>query len=152
MAVDSSGNLYVADFGEAGGRVQRRDPRGRWSILAGHGVDPGQVSDPLSLAVDAAGNLYVADSGNDRVLKYVAEGILPYGDLNADGRVTLADVTLALRVAVGALPLPGTEDPISRADVAPVRDDGTVGDGVIDLLDVTRLLRRAVGLEPDPWP
>jgi DNA-binding beta-propeller fold protein YncE len=66
--VDAAGNLYVAD--DANGRVQKRDARGDWSVVATYGSAPGQVRYPSGLAVDGAGNLYVADIGNDRVQKY----------------------------------------------------------------------------------
>jgi|GEM_PF-3305363 len=72
-------------------------------------------------------------------------GLAP-GDLNGDGKVTISDVTIALRIAVGLMT--GTPEQMKAADVAPKG----APDGKVNIQDVTRLLRRAIGLEPDPWP
>lgn len=40
------------------------------------GAGPGQFQDPRGVAVDAAGHVYVADTGNRRVQKFTAEGVL----------------------------------------------------------------------------
>jgi hypothetical protein len=72
LAVDTAGNLYVADSG----RIQKRDVQGHWSLVASEGSALGQVGDYVDgLAVDGAGNLYVSDNlapidGKSRVLKY----------------------------------------------------------------------------------
>src|SRR5262245_34652119 len=55
VAVDAAGNLYVADWGN-GGRIQKRDARGDWSVIATYGTGLGQVVDPTSLAVDTKSN------------------------------------------------------------------------------------------------
>jgi sugar lactone lactonase YvrE len=60
VAVDAAGNLYVADGGNSG-RIQRRDARGNWSVIAADGDALGQASSPSALAVDSTGSLYVAD-------------------------------------------------------------------------------------------
>src|SRR5437667_12051313 len=73
LAVDTTGNLYVADLANYG-RIQERDLQGNWSVLATYGYAPGQVSFPSGVAVDTAGNLYVADSGNNRVQEYTPGG------------------------------------------------------------------------------
>jgi hypothetical protein len=80
LAVGPAGDLYVADtlypgdepLGSGGpfGRIQKRDSRGNWSLIALFGPGLGQVDHPSGLAVDAAGRLYVADTGNNRVLEY----------------------------------------------------------------------------------
>jgi cellulase/cellobiase CelA1 len=72
LAVDAAGNLYVADQSN-GGRIQKRDAQGNWSVM----TPPGQVFGPFDLAVDAAGNLYVADHDKDgygRIQKRDAQG------------------------------------------------------------------------------
>jgi sugar lactone lactonase YvrE len=79
LAVDPAGDLYVADYGDDGqgnyGRIQKRDARGNWSVLAARGSALGQVFFPSGLAVDAAGNLYVADgAGNGRIHKRDGQG------------------------------------------------------------------------------
>jgi uncharacterized protein (TIGR03437 family) len=82
IAVDSLGNIYVADA-EAN-RVRKVAPNGLISTVAGTGV-PGFAGDggpanaallnqPYGLALDAAGNLYIADLGNGRIRKVTADG------------------------------------------------------------------------------
>src|SRR5437899_5898862 len=58
LAVDTAGTLYVADQSN-GGRIQQRDARGNWSVIATQGTALGQVLNPRALAADSAGNLYV---------------------------------------------------------------------------------------------
>jgi tripartite motif-containing protein 71 len=77
LAVDAAGNLYVADnpnWPKDGGRIQKRDAQGNWSVVATTGPALGQVDFggdySGGLALDAAGNLYVADTYNHRVQKY----------------------------------------------------------------------------------
>src|SRR5207237_1639843 len=49
---------YVAD----GGRIQKRDTQGNWSLIAEAGTDLAQVVNPSALAVGMADSLYVAES------------------------------------------------------------------------------------------
>jgi DNA-binding beta-propeller fold protein YncE len=70
--MDTAGNLYVAEWDDVSGRIEKRDAQGNWSVIATYGEAPAQVAGPTTLAVDAAGNLYVADSGNNRVQEYTA--------------------------------------------------------------------------------
>jgi uncharacterized protein (TIGR03437 family) len=68
MAVDGSGNLYIADVNN--NRIRRIDPSGRITTYAGNGtLGPGgnsgpavnaDIAAPLGVAVDTAGNLYVS--------------------------------------------------------------------------------------------
>lgn len=65
LALDASGNLYIADLGNH--RVRRVDPEGRITTVAGNGEDgsagdggpaaEAQLSAPANLALDAEGNL-----------------------------------------------------------------------------------------------
>jgi trimeric autotransporter adhesin len=84
VAIDSSGNLYFADSGNH--RIRRITPAGSISTVAGNGT-PGysgdggaavsaQLNGPLGVAVDASGNVYVADTGNNRVRKVSANGVI----------------------------------------------------------------------------
>ena len=82
VAVDSSGNLYIADTYNA--RI-RKVSDGVITTVAGAGVEgyagdggpatSALLSQPLGVAVDASGNLYIADAGNSRVRK-VSGGVI----------------------------------------------------------------------------
>lgn len=68
-AVDSSGNLYIADTGN--NRIVKITPTGTQTVVS---AAPLTLSSPLAVAVDGAGNLYVSDSGHGRVVKILAGG------------------------------------------------------------------------------
>jgi sugar lactone lactonase YvrE len=83
IAVDASGNLYVADTGHS--KIQKITPAGVVSILAGSSLNisyadgtgtDASFNDPIGITVDASGNLYVADTGNDTIRKITAEGMV----------------------------------------------------------------------------
>ncbi|GFO56428.1 hypothetical protein GMSM_34350 [Geomonas sp. Red276] len=68
----------------------------------------------------------------------------PNGDLNGDGAVDLADVLLAMKLAVGGAPTSAVH--LARGDVGPLAAGKPRCDGRIDVGDVTVLLRKTVGL------
>jgi len=82
VAVDSAGNLYIADFGN--NRI-RKVSNGVITTVAGNGTagfsgDNGsatsaQLYNPVGVALDSAGNLYIADGGNFRIRK-VSNGVI----------------------------------------------------------------------------
>ena len=83
VAVDSAGNLYIADTFD---QLIRKVSNGVITTVAGtgtHGPSSGDNSpatsaslfSPTGVAVDSAGNLYIADTGNSRVRK-VSNGII----------------------------------------------------------------------------
>jgi sugar lactone lactonase YvrE len=83
IAVDSSGNVYIADTG--GSRVLKVTPSGQLSFYAGNGTSgaptPGSATssdlgEPEQLAVDAAGDLFIADTGDNLVEKVTPSGTL----------------------------------------------------------------------------
>jgi hypothetical protein len=86
IALDASGNLYIADTGN--NRVRKVSVNGTITTVAGTGVsgfsgDTGpaisaKLNSPSAVAVDAAGNLYIADGANYRVRKVT----FPAGTIN----------------------------------------------------------------------
>ncbi|HEY1496661.1 MAG TPA: hypothetical protein VGF49_19035 [Candidatus Solibacter sp.] len=105
IALDSKGNLYIADTGTQ--RVREVVPGGVMTTLAGTGVagrDLGDavpagiapLSSPMGLTVDAAGNVVVADSFNHRVVAINALHVLRpvagtgTGGVSADGTAALS--------------------------------------------------------------
>ena len=84
MALDSAGNLYVADLRE--NRVRKIDTNGIITTVAGNGT-PGfsgdggpataaSLRDPYGVAVGPDGSLYIADSGNSRIRRVSPDGII----------------------------------------------------------------------------
>ncbi len=69
VAVDSSGNVYVADTGNH--RIQKFTSDGHFVTKCGvEGSGDGQFRNPADVAVDSSGNVYVADTGNHRIQKF----------------------------------------------------------------------------------
>ncbi len=75
VAVDGSGNLYIADASNH--RIRKVDAAGVITTVAGGGSSLGdggaaaeaQLNSPFDIAADGAGNLYIADTVNQRVRK-----------------------------------------------------------------------------------
>ena len=81
VAVDATGNLYVADSGDH--RLRKVTPAGVVSTLAGSFVGSNDgigtnasFQSPTGIAVDAAGNVYVADTGNSTLRKVTPAGVV----------------------------------------------------------------------------
>jgi len=76
VAVDSTGNVYIADSHNH--RI-RKVTAGTITTIAGVGTSgfsgdgaaatSAQLSDPMGVAVDSAGNVYIADTNNQRIRK-----------------------------------------------------------------------------------
>jgi uncharacterized repeat protein (TIGR01451 family) len=87
VAVDGSGNLFIADTGN--NRIRE--------IFAASGIirtvpgtsTPGAFLNPTAVAIDAQGNLYVADTGNNRIREVFADGTIT--TILGDGARTVGD-------------------------------------------------------------
>ncbi len=82
IAIDASGNIYVAD--SKNNQIRKISSSGDVTTLAGSGsagsVDAtgtlASFNNPLALAVDAANNVYVADLGNNKIRKINSSGVV----------------------------------------------------------------------------
>ena len=83
VAVDSSGNLYIADTNN--NEIEKVTPGGTLSVIAGTGATgaptPGpatssKLDKPAAVAVDGSGNVYIADNDNNEIEKVTPGGTL----------------------------------------------------------------------------
>jgi sugar lactone lactonase YvrE len=112
-AIDKTGNIYVADLGDA--TIRKITPACEVSTLAG---TPGQKATvdgtgsaarfegPYDVATDADGNLYVADTNGSTIRKVTAEGVVttiagaPSVTGSSDGTGSEARFNLPFGIAV----------------------------------------------------
>ncbi len=73
VAVDGSGNVYVADRGNH--RIRKITPGRVVTTFAGGG-NPAEFDAPNGVAVDSKGFVYVADTGNHRIRKITPDGVV----------------------------------------------------------------------------
>ncbi len=85
LAVDSAGNLYIAQSASVASRIRRVDTDGLVSTFAGgvtaYSGDGGQAANsglrsPGGLAVGPDGSVYIADTGNHAVRRVTPDGII----------------------------------------------------------------------------
>src|SRR5205814_5553702 len=84
LAVDSAGNLYIADRFNA--RIRKVTPAGIITTIAGNGnagfagdggpATAASLSGPMGVALDGAGNVFIADTTNHRIRKVSTAGII----------------------------------------------------------------------------
>ena len=84
VALDSTGNLYIADNGN--NRIRKVDTSGNISTVVGNGTGgysgdgaaatSAELRSPTAVTVDGAGNIYLADNGNNRIRKVDTSGII----------------------------------------------------------------------------
>ena len=117
VAIDGSGNVYIADLGN--NRIRKVNTSGIICTIAGNGVagfsgDGGaataaEMDAPDGIAIDGAGNVYFSDQGNECVRKVNTSGIIStiagngtFG-YSGDGiAATAAELHLPCGVAVDA--------------------------------------------------
>jgi sugar lactone lactonase YvrE len=84
VAVDASGNLFIADYGDS--RVRKVDTNGIITTVAGNGnygfsgdggaATNAELTDAFGVAVDNSGNLFIADCENNRIREVTTSGII----------------------------------------------------------------------------
>jgi uncharacterized protein (TIGR03437 family) len=84
VAVDSGGNLYIADTGN--NVIRMVNPTGQITTVAGTGTlgstgDTGvatlaELKHPAAVAVDSSNNIYIADTGNNEIREVIGGNII----------------------------------------------------------------------------
>ncbi|HEX7914436.1 MAG TPA: NHL repeat-containing protein [Rudaea sp.] len=157
LALDKTGNLYVADTGNHA--IRRITPQGAVTTFAGTGTAgwrdgaavQAQFDAPIGVAVDNVGKVYVADTYNDRIRVIGLDGIV--STLAGSGAPGYGD-----GVGIGASFDTPCAIAVDKSGAVWVADTGNgairrvAGDGKVDtfaratMLDDKVLLRRPLSL------
>jgi len=139
VAVDGSGNVYVADSGND--TIRKITPAGVVSTLAGLARKAGSADGtggaarfnvPSGVAVDGSGNVYVADTSNHTIRKITPEGVvstlagLAGSPGSADGAGSAARFRYPSGVAVDDFYLTPANDDVQETPVGDPADAETV--------------------------
>jgi sugar lactone lactonase YvrE len=117
VAVDTSGNLFIADADN--NRVRKVTPAGVISTVAGNGsggfggdggpATSAEIYAVQDIVVDTAGNLFIADWGNNRIRKVTPSGVIStvagngiQGYTGDGGPATSAELTDPISIEVDA--------------------------------------------------
>lgn len=112
LAIDSSGNIYVADTQNH--RIRKIDTSGNVTTIAGNGTAgyadgpalSAQFSSPGALAVASDGSIYVADTGNNYIRKISGGSVTTVAGNGtagfADGTGTSAQFSGPKGIAIGS--------------------------------------------------
>ncbi len=154
VAVDAAGNVYIADT--YNNRIRKVSTNGIITTVAGSSNTPngligdgGQATNatlsfPRGVALDPSGNLYIADTGNERVRKVDANGIITtvagngttgtignVGDGNAATRASLSSPAAVAFDSAGNLYIADSGDnlirEVSNGKISSIAGTGTSG-------------------------
>ena len=125
IAVDSAGNLFIADTGN--NCIRKVTPAGIITTVAGNGTagfggdgraaTSAQLDSPSGIAIDGTGNLFIADSNNERIRKvtYVAIPTFSITDRGGTSSTSLGTVPSTLAGYGGIQPDAGSSTPSGLA-------------------------------------
>ena len=148
VAVDSAGNLYIADDGNH--RVRRVDLTGTITTVAGTSsrgfsgdggpATSAELDGPIGVAVDGAGNLYIAESYNHRVRRVEFRGgsVVPPALADYHGNEPLEATPLAIGTSVVGRIGPGDDVDYFSLEVSKPTDVAIYTAGSLDTLGSIR--------------